>query len=95
MALELPTSLSPSKVSSFTDCALSFRFSAIDKIPQPPTIATVKGTLVHAALERLLALDATERTIDAVTTLPIRVINKRSVPVVAGPVQVESYVASS
>lgn len=65
MALELPTSLSPSKVSSFTDCALSFRFSAIDKIPQPPTVATVKGTLVHAALERLLALDATDRTREA------------------------------
>ena len=65
MALELPTSLSPSKVSSFTDCALSFRFSAIDKIPQPPTVATVKGTLVHAAPERLLALDGPARTVDA------------------------------
>lgn len=67
MALELPTSLSPSKVSAFTDCALSFRFSAIDKIPQPPTVATVKGTLVHAALERLLALEAIDRTVDAAT----------------------------
>ena len=65
MALDLPTSLSPSKVSTYTDCALSFRFSAIDKIPQPPTVATVKGTLVHAALERLLALDAQGRTVDA------------------------------
>lgn len=65
MALELPSSLSPSKVSTFTDCALSFRFSAIDKIPQPPTVATVKGTLVHSALERLLALDAPHRTVDA------------------------------
>ena len=64
MALDLPTSLSPSKVSTFTDCALAFRFSAIDKIPQPPTVATVKGTLVHAALERLLALDASDRTIE-------------------------------
>lgn len=64
MALELPTSLSPSKVSTFTDCALSFRFSAIDRIPQPPTVATVRGTLVHSALERLLAHDAVERTTD-------------------------------
>jgi putative RecB family exonuclease len=62
MALDLPTSLSPSKVSTFTDCALSFRFSAIDGIPQPPTVATVRGTLVHSTLERLLALDAVERT---------------------------------
>ena len=28
MALPLPTSLSPSKVASFKDCALAFRFSA-------------------------------------------------------------------
>jgi putative RecB family exonuclease len=63
MALELPTSLSPSKVSSFTDCALAFRFASIDRIPQAPTAAMVKGTLVHSALERLFALDPTERTL--------------------------------
>jgi len=62
---ELPTSLSPSKVSSFTDCALAFRFSAIDRIPQPPTVATMRGTLVHSALEGLLALEPAERTPDA------------------------------
>lgn len=61
MALAPPTSLSPSKVSSFTDCALAFRFSAIDRIPQPPTVAMVRGTLVHSALEGLLALDASDR----------------------------------
>ena len=53
MALALPRSLSPSKVSSFRDCALAFRFSAIDHLPEEPTIWTVKGTLVHSALERL------------------------------------------
>lgn len=63
MALELPTSLSPSKVSSFTDCALAFRFASIDRIPQAPTAAMVKGTLVHSALERLFALDPAERNL--------------------------------
>ncbi len=53
MALELPSSLSPSKVSKFTDCALAFRFSAIDKLPEPPSPQAIKGTLVHGALERL------------------------------------------
>ncbi|MBU3701602.1 MAG: PD-(D/E)XK nuclease family protein [Acidimicrobiia bacterium] len=62
---ELPTTLSPSKVSSFTDCALAFRFSAIDRIPQPPTVATVRGTLVHSALEGLIGLDPRDRTRDA------------------------------
>ncbi len=53
MTLPLPSSLSPSKVSSFTDCALAFRFSAIDRLPEPPSAPASKGTLVHRALERL------------------------------------------
>jgi putative RecB family exonuclease len=62
MALPLPSTLSPSKVSSFTDCALAFRFSAIDRLPEPPSAPATKGTLVHAALERLLDLPAARRT---------------------------------
>lgn len=62
MPLPLPTSLSPSKVSSFTDCGLAFRFSAIDHLPEPPSVAATRGTLVHAALERLFCLEPSERT---------------------------------
>jgi putative RecB family exonuclease len=62
MTLELPTSLSPSKVSSFRDCALAFRFSAIDRIYEPPTLPAAKGTLVHRCLELLLGLDPEART---------------------------------
>lgn len=54
MALPLPSSLTPSKVSSFKDCALAFRFSVIDKLPEPPSPHAVKGTLVHRALELLM-----------------------------------------
>lgn len=61
MALALPSSLSPSRLSSFTSCGLQFRFSAIDRLPEPPTIAATRGTLVHAALEELFTLPATER----------------------------------
>jgi putative RecB family exonuclease len=53
MSLPLPRSLSPSKVASFRDCALAFRFSAIDRLEEPPSPHTAKGTLVHRALERL------------------------------------------
>ncbi|HKY13311.1 MAG TPA: PD-(D/E)XK nuclease family protein [Microthrixaceae bacterium] len=63
MALPLPTSLSPSKVSAFKDCALAFRFSAIDRLPEPPSVPAVKGTLVHRALELLFCADAPDRTI--------------------------------
>jgi putative RecB family exonuclease len=54
MSFPLPTSLSPSKVSSFKDCALAFRFSAIDHLPERPSLHAVKGTLVHRALELLM-----------------------------------------
>jgi putative RecB family exonuclease len=68
MALEPPTGLSPSRVSSFQDCALAFRFSAIDHLPEPSSLPAVRGTLVHAALERLFALEPAERTPERATT---------------------------
>jgi putative RecB family exonuclease len=65
MALPLPSSLSPSKVASFKDCALAFRYSAIDRLPEPPSEAAAKGTLVHKALELLFAEEApAARTVD-------------------------------
>ena len=64
MAFTVPRSLSPSKVSSFTDCALAFRFSVIDRLPEPPSAAATKGTLVHSALERLHMLPPDDRTVD-------------------------------
>ncbi len=65
MALTPPRTLSPSKVSTFTKCALAFRFSAIDKVSEPPSEPATKGTLVHTALERLFTLAPQERTRDA------------------------------
>lgn len=63
MALPLPTSLSPSKVASFKDCALAFRFSAIDRLPEPPSPWATKGTLVHRALELLFCEPPPSRTL--------------------------------
>ncbi|MGE3619714.1 MAG: RecB family exonuclease [Acidimicrobiia bacterium] len=62
MALPLPLTLSPSKVTAFTDCAMAFRFSAIDRVPEPPSLAATRGTLVHAALERLMLAEPDQRT---------------------------------
>ncbi|HVF32952.1 MAG TPA: PD-(D/E)XK nuclease family protein [Acidimicrobiales bacterium] len=53
MAFPLPSSLSPSKVSSFKECALAFRLSNIDRVPEPPSPWATKGTLVHRALQLL------------------------------------------
>jgi len=63
MVLALPTSLSPSKVASFKDCALAFRFANIDRLPEPPSPAATKGTLVHRALELLFCEPAPARTV--------------------------------
>ena len=65
MALVLPATLSPSKVSTFSDCALAFRYSAVDQLPEPPNLAASRGTLVHLALEHLFELDAPDRTPEA------------------------------
>jgi putative RecB family exonuclease len=62
MALPLPRSLTPSKVAAFKDCALAFRFSVIDGLPEPPSPPAVKGTLVHRALQLLLEEPPDQRT---------------------------------
>jgi putative RecB family exonuclease len=58
----VPTSLSPSRVESFLSCPLAFRFSSIEKLPDLPTVASTRGSLVHRALELLFLNPADERT---------------------------------
>ncbi|MFJ6796267.1 RecB family exonuclease [Streptomyces sp. NPDC091268] len=57
-----PTSLSPSRASDFMRCPLLYRFRVIDKLPEKPSAAATRGTLVHAVLERLFDHPAQERT---------------------------------
>jgi putative RecB family exonuclease len=65
MSFAPPWSLSPSSVSSFKECPLAFRFSYLERLPEPPAPWTTKGTLVHRALELLLDRPPDERTLDA------------------------------
>jgi putative RecB family exonuclease len=53
--------LSPSRAADFKHCPLQYRFRAVDRIPEVPTRAQVRGTLVHAVLERLFELPAEQR----------------------------------
>src|SRR5881394_3318851 len=53
--------LSPSRASDFKQCPLLYRFRAVDRLPEVPTKAQLRGTLVHSVLERLFALPAAER----------------------------------
>jgi putative RecB family exonuclease len=57
-----PLALSPSRASDFMTCPLLYRFRVIDRLPEPPTPATARGTLVHAVLERLFDHPAAGRT---------------------------------
>jgi putative RecB family exonuclease len=61
----VPMSLSPSRVSSFTSSPMQFRFSSIEKLPEPPGVATTKGTIVHRALQLLFVRPAAHRTPEA------------------------------
>ncbi|MFD4575859.1 RecB family exonuclease [Streptomyces sp. NPDC058417] len=57
-----PASLSPSRAGDFMQCPLLYRFRVIDRLPEKPSAAATKGTLVHAVLERLFDAPAAERT---------------------------------
>ncbi|MFE0191283.1 RecB family exonuclease [Streptomyces sp. NPDC059008] len=57
-----PMALSPSRASDFMQCPLLYRFRVIDKLPEKPSAAATRGTVVHAVLERLFDAPAAERT---------------------------------
>ena len=61
--------LSPSRAADFMQCPLLYRFRTIDRLPQTPSAAATRGTVVHAVLERLFDLPAAERTLDAARAL--------------------------
>lgn len=50
-------------------CPLLYRFRVVDKLPEAPSPAAARGTLVHAVLERLFDLPAAERTQEAALAL--------------------------
>ena len=61
--------LSPSRAGDFKQCPLLYRFRAIDRLPEPTSVAQVRGSVVHAALEQLYGLPAAERGKDAALAL--------------------------
>ncbi len=63
MAVEIPNTLSPSKLGKFMSCPRAFRYSYIDHLPEPANKAQLRGTLVHRALQLLYAEgEAQDRT---------------------------------
>jgi putative RecB family exonuclease len=58
-----PSSLSPSRAADFMNCPLLYRFRVIDRLPEKPSEAATRGTLVHTVLERLFDDPAPVRTV--------------------------------
>jgi putative RecB family exonuclease len=56
--------LSPSRAGDFKQCPLLYRFRAVDRLPETPTPAQIRGIVVHSVLEELFALPAAERVPD-------------------------------
>lgn len=59
--LLMPKRLSPTAVTAFRECAQSFLFRNLWKLPEPPSKVLEKGIVVHDALERIFAVPAAER----------------------------------
>jgi putative RecB family exonuclease len=53
--------LSPSRAADFKQCPLLYRFRAVDRLPEPPSSAQLRGSVVHAALEQLYGMPAADR----------------------------------
>jgi putative RecB family exonuclease len=50
---------------TFTSCPLAFRFSYIERLPEPPSAPASKGSLVHLALQHLMWRPPAERTLES------------------------------
>ncbi|WP_035834344.1 RecB family exonuclease [Jonesia quinghaiensis] len=62
MSASVPVALSPSRANDFVQCPLLFRLRTVDRLPEPPSAAAVRGTLVHAVLESLFDVPSSERS---------------------------------
>mgnify|MGYP006267775605 CR=1 FL=1 len=67
--LVAPEYLSPSSMTTFLQCPLKFKYSRIDKLVEPPTVATIRGNFVHDVLEALYRLEPDQRTLEAAKDL--------------------------
>lgn len=55
--------LSPSRANDYQTCPLLYRFRTIDRLPEPPSVDAIRGTLVHTVLEKLFTFPRGERNL--------------------------------
>lgn len=95
MTDQVPPYLSPSSISTFEQCPLKYKYTRIDKLPEPPTEATLMGNFVHEVLENFYVLPPASRTIYEVKQISAIVWNdsnwlERVQPIIAQSVAVKS-----
>lgn len=61
MAVEPPTSLSPSRMGEFLKCPMAYWFHRIARVPEAPKKHLILGTTVHSILEELMTLKPVDR----------------------------------
>ncbi|MGO1174532.1 MAG: RecB family exonuclease, partial [Actinomycetaceae bacterium] len=61
--------LSPSRAKDFEQCPLMFRLRVVDRLPEPPSQAATRGTVVHSVLEKLFDHEAALRTEETALSL--------------------------
>jgi putative RecB family exonuclease len=64
-----PHSLSPSRTADYLQCPLLYRLKTIDQIPDSPSAAAIRGTLVHSVLEKLFEFAPGERSVSTAESL--------------------------
>lgn len=74
---EVPAHLSPSSIGTWQQCPLRFRYSRLDKIPEPSTQAQILGSFVHEVLEFLYMEPAEERTQTTARRLSAKLWNEK------------------
>lgn len=82
-------------------CPLLFRFRTIDRLPEPPSPAATRGTLVHTVLERLYDLPAQRREVAAAQEMldpawqELLVQRPEVAELFAGPDELRTWLASA
>jgi putative RecB family exonuclease len=90
-ALVAPEYLSPSSMATFKQCPLRFKYSRIDRLPEPPTEASLMGNFVHDILENLYATDPDLRDQGTAKALARTLWNEKYCNLVSEVVPIEKH----
>lgn len=82
--LKAPEYLSPSSINTFNQCPLRYKYSRIDRLPEPPSEASLLGNFVHEVLEDLYAVDPDMRDQQTARSIARRLWDEKYVNEVDG-----------